>query len=126
MAELHESIFIDRSPLEVHQFVIDNVAMWQANVMEYELLSEKPEKGARFKIIHKVVGRKVESEGEYTELELGSHDGLRSLKAPVEWTLNRTYEPSGTGTMLTYHMNVGSLGSAASGGDRLVQAASAV
>lgn len=110
MPEIKESIYIDRPPKEVHQFMIDNVATWQANVMEYELLAEKPEKGARYRVVNKVAGRWVESEGEYTELELGSHDGLRSIKAPMEWTLDRTFEPSGTGTMFTYHMKTGSLG----------------
>lgn len=111
MHEVKETIFIDRIPEEVHRFTMDpaNALLWQSNLVEYELSDEELRKGTIAHGVNKVAGRKVEFEMEVTEHEFGRHDLWRTVKAPMDLTLEFIYEPTGDGTTLTYHLTADSL-----------------
>jgi hypothetical protein len=112
MHEVKETIFIDRTPEDVHRFTMDadNALLWQSNLVEYELSDEKLGKGTISRGVTKVAGRKIEFEMEVAEHEFGQHDLWRTIKAPMDLTLEFTYEPTGDGTTMTYHLMVDSLG----------------
>jgi carbon monoxide dehydrogenase subunit G len=112
MPRITETIHIERSPEEVHRFIFDpeNTLLWQTNLIDYELLADKPEKGAQVRCVSKVAGRRLEYEMEYAELDVGQRTLLRSTKAPLEFSVEQTFEPAGNGTTLTYQVDVKSLG----------------
>ncbi len=105
-------IYIERAPEEVHRFIFnpENTLLWQTNLIDYELLSDRPEKGAIVRSTVKVAGRRLENEMEYAELDVGHRTLLRSTKAPLEFTIEQTFEPVDNGTRLIYQVEVKSLG----------------
>jgi carbon monoxide dehydrogenase subunit G len=112
MHEVIESIYIKRSPEDVHAFLMDsdNVTLWQSNVVDYELLDDEYRKGSKFRGTNKVAGRKLDWEMEVAEHEFGAHALMRSTKAPMDFTLEYTFIPVDDGTRMTYHMVAESLG----------------
>ncbi len=105
MPELTESIYINRSPEDVHRFIIEpaNTMLWQSNLMEFQLLNDEPRKGSHLHGVSKVAGRRIEWEMEYAEIDIGHRTLLRTTNAPLDSTIEETFEVSGSGTKFTYH-----------------------
>ena len=112
MHKVIESIYIDRPPDKVAEFMMDpaNATLWQANLIDFELLDDEIRRGARTRGVSKVVGRKIEWEMEYSEVEPGVRSLLRTTKSPIDFTLEETFAPTGSGTTFTWHLEVETLG----------------
>ena len=113
MPEITESIYMERTPADVHDFMTDpsNATLWQSNLVEYEQLDEGPaEKGTRYRGVTRVAGRSMAWMAELAELERGHRAVIRSTEAPLEFSITETFEPTGEGTTMTWHQEVASLG----------------
>jgi uncharacterized protein YndB with AHSA1/START domain len=112
MPEVTESIFIARSPEDVHTFLMttENVTLWQTNLIEYALLDDELRKGSTFRGVSKVAGRKVPFVMEVAELEVGKHSLMRTTEAPMQFSLEYTFTPQEGGTLFTYHLDAAPFG----------------
>lgn len=112
MPEVKESIFINRAPEDVHTFLRseENALLWQSNLIEFELLDEDYSKGAKLRGASRVAGRTVEWIVEIAELELGQRSLMRTVEAPMAFTVEYVFTPENGGTRFTWHMEVESLG----------------
>ena len=112
MHEVKETIYIKRTPEDVHRFMMDtdNGLLWQSNLIEFELLGEEYAKGSRLRGVSKVAGRKLAWEVEIAEHEVGTHGLMRSTDAPMEFTIEYTFAPVDDGTNMTFHQTVAELG----------------
>jgi hypothetical protein len=71
--------------------------------MEFQLLDDEPRQGSHLHGVSKVAGRRIEWEMEYAESNLGRRTLLRTTNAPLDSTIEETFEASGGGTKSTYH-----------------------
>ncbi|MDH3606295.1 MAG: SRPBCC family protein [Acidimicrobiia bacterium] len=112
MHEVTETIEIKRLPEGVHAFLTDpdNALLWQSNLIDFELIDSRYEKGSMLRGMNKVAGKKVEFVAEIAEHELGKHTLIRSTEAPVGFTLEYTFAPAALGTKMTYHMETEAFG----------------
>lgn len=112
MLEVTESIHIDRTPDNVHAFLMseENALLWQSNLVRYELLDEEYRKGARFRGASRVAGRTVEWVVEIAELEKGHRSLMRTVEAQIPFELEYLFAAEDGGTRFTWHMESESLG----------------
>jgi uncharacterized protein YndB with AHSA1/START domain len=112
MPTIHESIEINRPASEVFDYLSDsdNATAFSSNLIEYRL--EHPDmergKGARHVGVVRVAGKKMEFTDEVVEWEPGHRMLMRSVKAPMSWTMEWTVAPiDATSSTVTMHEEVG-------------------
>ncbi len=112
MLTVEESIVIDRPRMEVWEFMTDpeNVPVYNANVVEYEVTSGSThEVGRRCHGVVRVAGRKLELNDELVEVEPGVRGRLVSEDATIPYTLELSYAEEGDSTRVTWHQEMESL-----------------
>ena len=104
MFEFENTLFINRPPQEVFDFVIDpgNDPEWRSSAVSGEWTSEGPiGVGSAFRTVDKFLGRKIESTSEVTIWDPPNQFGSKSVggSMPFEGTIR--IESKENGTQLT-------------------------
>jgi len=104
MITFETTIFIDRPPQEVFDFVYNlaNAPKWQVNVVSVEWTSEGPiGVGSTQRTVSRFLGRELESTVEITVWDPPNQTALKSIEGPLQFEATTRYESKGSGTQYT-------------------------
>jgi ligand-binding SRPBCC domain-containing protein len=107
MATADHSISIDAPAATVFGYLTDpeNATVWQSSLLEARFSPDGPvQKGTRISEVRKVLGRRIESEVEVTEVEPSRTFAGRVVSGPVPWEFRYTFDEANGGTRLSFHM----------------------
>jgi hypothetical protein len=107
MATIDHKLTIDASPAVVFDHLTDpdKAVVWQSSLLEVRLEPEGPmRRGTRITEVRKILGRKIDSVVEVTELEPERLFAGRVTTGPVPFEFRYTLEESKGATMLDFHM----------------------
>jgi hypothetical protein len=109
MANINGSIYIDRPPEVVFDFVADerNEPQYNPNMTTVSLLSEEPiGVGSRFAATLMLRGRPITMSVEFTEFVRSRRLGSVTTTGPMDTVGALTFEPSGKGTIMTWSWRI--------------------
>ena len=104
MYTFENSIYIERSPAEVHDYVTNpaNTSQWQSGVESAEWISPSPRGvGSTWRVVNKFLGRRIEAELEVTDWDQPSQITSKIIDGPLPLETTLRFEPKDTGTKLT-------------------------
>ena len=104
MYTFEKSITINRSPQEVFDYVTNpaNDAQWQSGIESSEWTSDGPPGvGSTQKVVRSFLGRKIESEVEFTGWDPPNQSSGKTIGGPVPMEITNKLEAQGNGTLLT-------------------------
>ena len=105
MYKLDHSVFINRSPQEVFDYLADpaNTVQWQSGTESAEWISDGPPGiGSVYKVGAKFLGRKVETEMEILGWDPPNMLSYKTVNGPIPLKNTTTFEVQGDGTLLTH------------------------
>jgi carbon monoxide dehydrogenase subunit G len=111
MPTVEESIFIDRPPQEVFDYVIEpaNLPVWDTSIVHAELLDAGPVgAGSSMRGTSKILGRRFDWTTEVTYFEPPRRSSMRSVGGDLKFTVTFTVQPEGSGTRLTQRIDADS------------------
>lgn len=111
MPVVEESVFINRPPAEVFQFLIktENIPIWDSSVIRAEQVDDGPVgPGTRSKGTSKILGRQFDWMTENVHFDPPKHMVIRSVDGKFGFTISNILEPEAGGTRLTYRVEVDS------------------
>jgi carbon monoxide dehydrogenase subunit G len=109
MPVIEESVFIDRPPQEVFEFLIRtaNIPVWDSSVIQAEQVGDGPVgPGTRSKGTSKILGRQFDWVTENVHFDPPKQTDIRSVEGKFDFTISNTLEPEAGGTRLTYRVEV--------------------
>jgi carbon monoxide dehydrogenase subunit G len=98
------SVFIDRPPQEVFDFIAnpDNELLWQKNLLSSEWISPDPVGiGSTKRVVTKVFGRKLEATAEYTVWDPPNMYSFKVDDGPFSVVGTTNFRPEENGTKVT-------------------------
>ena len=105
MITLRETVEIDRPLEEVFNYVVnvENAPKWQPAVIEVKRITNGPiGVGTKFKEVAKMMGRRVDTICEITELETNKKFAFKGTSSgPFEYESTYTLEPKENGTSIS-------------------------
>ena len=104
MFEFENSLFINRPPQEVFDFLTNpgNDPQWRSSAVSGEWTSQDPiGVGSTFNTIDKFLGRKIESTNEITIWDPPNQFGFKTVGGPMPFEATTTLESKENGTQLT-------------------------
>lgn len=104
MIKFEQSIFINRSPEEVFDYMSDptNDMQWRDSAISAEWTSQAPHGvGSTVRSVDKIMGRKMESTAEITAWERPTLWGQKSLEGPMPFEMTVRFEGKEQGSQLT-------------------------
>jgi ligand-binding SRPBCC domain-containing protein len=107
VASIDETVTVQASPAEVFAFVTDpeKGPVWQSSLLEARFDPDGPlQQGTRITETRKLLGRRLESTVEVTELEPDRRFSGKVLSGPFPWEFTYTFEASGDGTRVDFHI----------------------
>lgn len=110
MTRIEVSVWIDRLPDEVYDFVVDfdRWPEWRSDVVGGELLTEGPIRvGTQARGIAKIFGRPFTVDVEVSALEPGVRFGYRPIKGPLRTDNLYTFEARAGGTLVVLTDDIG-------------------
>ena len=112
MAEMEESIIINRPRRDVFEFIVtpENMYLWISNLIEYERITEGPlRKDSLTRAKLKVVGKTVETTVETYEFEEAKRWTSRTIEGPIEVEVGTRLEDANGGTRVTFRQVIGEI-----------------
>ena len=103
MITLEKSIFINRPPQEVWDFISNpaNMTQWQGATESAEWSSEGPPGvGSTLRQVSKFLGRKIEGTSEVTAWDPPNEYGQKSVGGPITFEVTGKHEPKENGTQI--------------------------
>jgi len=103
MIEFEHSIFIDRPPQDVFDYMNTpaNAAIWQNGSEAGEWTSEAPYGiGSTYRAVTKFLGRRFEADLEVTRWDPPTRSASKAISGPVPFENDLTYQAQGDGTLL--------------------------
>jgi carbon monoxide dehydrogenase subunit G len=113
MPVVEETVFINRPPEEVFEFLIrtENIPVWDSSVIEAERVGDAPVGvGTRFRGTSKILGRQFDWVTENVLFDPPNKTVIRSVEGNFDFSISNILEPEASGTRLTYRVEVDSLG----------------
>jgi hypothetical protein len=107
LATIDHKLTIRASPAVVFEYLTDpeKATIWQSSLLEARLEPDEPmRQGTRITEVRKLLGRRLESVVEVTELERERRFAGRLSSGPVPFEFRYTLEESNGGTRLDFHM----------------------
>ena len=107
MATIDHRLTIRARPAVVFEYLTDpeKATVWPSSLLEARLEPDEPmRQGTRIIEVRKLLGRRLESVVEVTELERERHFAGRLSSGPVPFEFRYTLEESNGGTRLNFHM----------------------
>ena len=101
MPTIDESIFIDRPPQEVFDYVSEpvNLPVWDSSIVHAERLDSGPVGvGSRLKGTSKILGRRFDWTAEVIDFEPPRRYSSRSVEGDLQFTVTLSAESEGNGT----------------------------
>jgi carbon monoxide dehydrogenase subunit G len=111
MPVIEESVFINRPPEEVFEFLIrtENIPVWDSSVIQAEQVGDGPfGLGTRSRGTSKVLGRQFDWVTENVHFDPPKQTVIRSIEGKFDFTISNVLEPEARGTRLTYRVEVDS------------------
>ncbi|TDL38873.1 SRPBCC family protein [Arthrobacter nitrophenolicus] len=111
MPVVEESVFINRPPEEVFQFLTktENIPIWDSSVLHAEQVGNAPVGlGTRSRGTSKVLGRQFDWVTENVHFDSPKQSVIRSVEGKFDFTISNVLEPEDSGTRLTYRLEVDS------------------
>lgn len=103
MAKFEISTVINRPVEEVFAVMsnAENNLKWQSGTIEAEKTSDGPiGVGTTWRTVSRFLGRRIESESEFTEYELNRKLGFKSKSGPIQFEVRMTFERVEGGTRI--------------------------
>lgn len=103
MAKFEISTVIKRPTEEVFAVMsnAENILKWQSGTIEAEKTSDGPiGVGTTWRSVSRFLGRRIESESEFTEYELNRKLGFKSKSGPIQFESRMTFERVEGGTRI--------------------------
>lgn len=103
MAKFEISTVIKRPTEEVFAVMsnAENISKWQSGTIEAEKTSDGPiGVGTTWRTVSRFLGRRIESESEFTEYELNRKLGFKSKSGPIQFESRMTFERVEGGTRI--------------------------
>lgn len=103
MAKFEISTVIKRPTEEVFAVMsnAENISKWQSGTIEAEKTSDGPiGVGTTWRSVSRFLGRRIESESEFTEYELNRKLGFKSKSGPIQFEVRMTFERVEGGTRI--------------------------
>lgn len=113
MPVVEETVFINRPPEEVFEFLIktENIPVWDSSVIHAEQVGDGPVGvGTRSRGTSKILGRQFDWVTENVHFDPPRQTVIRSVESKFDFTISNILEPEASGTRLTYRVEAGSLG----------------
>ena len=107
MYSFETSIFIDRPPQEVFDFMNNpaNTPKWQGNVVSAEYTSEGPAGvGTTQRAVGQMLGREFDVTTEITTWDPPNKITNKTLDGPVQFEATTRYDSKGSGTQVTLNV----------------------
>ncbi|MGJ9403909.1 SRPBCC family protein [Arthrobacter sp. KK5.5] len=107
MSVVEESVFINRPPKEVFDYLAraENVPVWDSSILEAEQIGDGPVRvGTRSRGTSKILGRRFEWVAEYAHFDPPNQSVIRSVEGKFDFTITNSLVPEGGGTRLTYRV----------------------
>jgi carbon monoxide dehydrogenase subunit G len=104
MYKFESSVFINRTPQEVFDFISDpaNNAKFQSSTESAEWVTEGPPGvGSIFKTKVKFLGRTIEANAQFTGWDPPRMYAVKTISGPIPFESTARLEPQGEGTLLT-------------------------
>jgi len=104
MYTFEHSIYINRSPQEVHNFITNpaNAPKWQSGTLSAEWASDNPVGvGSTWRSVSKLLGRKIESVNEMTSWNPPNEHRFKLQSGSIPFEATVTCEAKENGTQLT-------------------------
>lgn len=104
MYKFEKSIFIDRPPREIFDYMTDpaNDAKWQSSSEGSEWTSEGPVGvGSTLRTVNKFMGRKIEAISEVTTWDPPDQYAQKTVGGPVPFQINVFFASKDSGTQVT-------------------------
>lgn len=104
MITIERSIFINRPPEDVFDFMSDptNDVKWRDSAVSAEWTSEAPHGvGSTLRSVDKILGREMESAAEIIAWDRPNLWGQKSVGGPMPFEMTVKFEAKGQGTQLT-------------------------
>jgi uncharacterized protein YndB with AHSA1/START domain len=104
VARIETSIIINRPVDEVFAAAsnMDNLPKWSTATLEAEITSEgPPREGSTVRLVGTFLGRRIESDAQFTEFEPPHHFAMATTSGPVAFRNRWIFEPSDGGTKVT-------------------------
>jgi uncharacterized membrane protein len=104
VARIETSIIINRPVDEVFAAAsnMGNLPKWSTATQEADVTSEGPvRRGSTVRLVGTFLGRRIESDAEFTEFEPPRHFAMATTSGPVAFRNRWTFEPSDGGTKVT-------------------------
>ena len=104
MIKIERSIFIDRPPAAVFDFMADlsTIPQWDRDVISAEWISEGPVRpGSTYKVVTGFLGRRIELVVEITAWDPPNLRGVKALSGPFPMESTTTRVAQGDGTLVT-------------------------
>jgi uncharacterized protein YndB with AHSA1/START domain len=95
---------IERPPAEVFAYLADprNLHDWQGTAEVEQLTSGPIGEGARFREVHRMLGRRIESVTEVVDYDPDRRFGVHVISGPFPIDGRWELEPDGAGTLLRF------------------------
>jgi carbon monoxide dehydrogenase subunit G len=111
MPVVDESVFINRPPEEVFEFLVKtaNIPVWDSSVIHAEQVGDGPVGlGTRSKGTSKILGRQFDWITENVHFDPPRQSVIRSVGGKFDFKISNVLEPEAGGTRLTYRVEVDS------------------
>lgn len=107
MPVVEESVFIDRVPQEVFEYVTaaENLPVWDSSILEAEKVTPGPlALGTRWRGVSKILGRRFPWPTEVIELDPPHRSSNRTVDWSLSFTVTSTVRPEGDGSRYVYRV----------------------
>lgn len=107
MPVVEESVFINRPPAEVFEFLnkTENIPIWDSSVIHAEQVDDGPVGlGTRSKGTSKILGRQFDWMTENIHFDPPKHTVIRSVEGKFGFTISNILKPEASGTRLIYRV----------------------
>lgn len=111
MPVVEESVFINRPPEEVFEFLIrtEKIPVWDSSVIRAEQIGDGPfGHGTRSKGTSKILGKQFDWVTENVHFDPPKKTVIRSVEGKFDFIISNVLEPEASGTRLTYRVEVDS------------------
>jgi uncharacterized membrane protein len=105
MIKYEKSVFINRPPQEVFDFVtnLSNDSKWQSSIASVEKVSDGPiGVGSTWRYVTKFLGRKNETEIQMTSYKPPHQSSVKAVSGPIPFENTHKFQKQDGGTLLTF------------------------
>jgi hypothetical protein len=107
MATVDQTFTVNAEPSVVFGYLTDpdQATIWQSSLLEARFEPEGPIRpGTQIHEVRKLLGRRIESIVEVTELEQNRVFGGRTTSGPIPWHFTYRFEEADGSTRIVFHM----------------------